>query len=78
MPVVDDVSRLRHILEAALKALEFTKGKRRSDLDNDAMLSLALVRLLEIIGEAAGGSLNGCALHIRELLGARCRRCATA
>ncbi|MDD4859571.1 MAG: DUF86 domain-containing protein [Dehalococcoidales bacterium] len=55
MPVVDDVSRLQHIIEATRKAQEFVKGKNRSDLDTDAMLSLALVRLLEIIGEAAWG-----------------------
>ncbi len=55
MPLVDDTSRLHHIIEAAEKAREFTKGRTRSDLDRDAMLSLALVRLLEIIGEAAWG-----------------------
>jgi uncharacterized protein with HEPN domain len=55
MPVVDDISRLHHILEAAQKVLEFTKGKKRPDLYKNTMLSLAIVRLLEIIGEAAGG-----------------------
>ena len=48
-----DFVRLRHILEAAKKALLFTGGKSRSDLNTDEKLSLALVRLLEIIGEAA-------------------------
>ncbi len=55
MPLVDDVSRLRHIIEAAQRAQEFTDGRTRSDLDQDSMLGLALVRLLEIIGEAAWG-----------------------
>jgi len=55
MPVVDDSSRIRHIIEVSEKALEFTKGKQRSDLDRDDILGLALVRLLEIVGEAAGG-----------------------
>ena len=55
MPLVDDISRINHIIEASEKALEFTKDKRRSDLDQDVMLSLALVRLLEIIGEASWG-----------------------
>lgn len=59
MPVVDDVSRLHHIIEAGNKAIEFTKGRKRSDLDTNAMLSLALVRLLEIIGEAAWGVSEG-------------------
>lgn len=59
MPVVDDVSRLRHIIEAGRKAVEFTKCRKRPDLDTDAMLSLALVRLLEIIGEADWGVSEG-------------------
>ena len=49
----DERIRIRHMLDAAHKALEFTQGRTRSDLDTDEMLSLALVRLLEIIGEAA-------------------------
>jgi uncharacterized protein with HEPN domain len=55
MPVKDDISRLHHMLEAADDALVFIIGKERSDLDTDKMLVLALVRLLEIIGEAAAG-----------------------
>ncbi len=54
MPTSDAV-RLRHILDAAREAVAFTEGRSRSDLDADHMLSLALVRLLEIIGEAARG-----------------------
>jgi uncharacterized protein with HEPN domain len=41
------------MLDAAEKALRFVKGRTRTDLDNDEMLSLAVVRLLEILGEAA-------------------------
>jgi len=48
----DDV-RLRHMLDAARKAIDFTKGRGRDDLDTDEQLALAVVRLLEIIGEAA-------------------------
>lgn len=54
MPANDEV-RLRHILDSAREALAFVKGRSRPDLDRDHMLSLALVRLLEIIGEAARG-----------------------
>ncbi len=43
----------QHMLEYAREAVELCRGKTRSDLDNDRMLNLALVRLLEIIGEAA-------------------------
>ncbi len=45
--------RLRHMLDAARKAAEFCRNKTRADLGEDAMLALALTRLLEIIGEAA-------------------------
>jgi uncharacterized protein with HEPN domain len=55
MPVIDDFSRLQHILDAAQRVLHYTRGKERSDLDEDDLLSLALIRLLEIIGEAAWG-----------------------
>jgi uncharacterized protein with HEPN domain len=49
----EDAIRLRHMLDAVNKALEFSRGKDRSALDKDEVLALALVRLLEIIGEAA-------------------------
>jgi len=48
-----DVVRLRHMLDAANEALEFTAGKNREDLDTDRMLSRAIVRDIEIVGEAA-------------------------
>lgn len=48
-----DLVRLRHLSDAAREAIQFAKGRSRADLDTDRMLSLALVRLLEIIGEAA-------------------------
>lgn len=54
MPVSDAV-RVRHILDAARQATAFVQGRSRRDLDTDPMLSLSLVRLLEIIGEAARG-----------------------
>jgi len=55
MSVNDDTVRLRHMLDAAKKSLEFTKGRRLEDLEADEMLQLAVVRLLEVIGEAASG-----------------------
>ncbi len=48
-----DTVRLRHMLDAAREALAFAQGRRRSDLDKDRMLVLALVKSIEIIGEAA-------------------------
>jgi uncharacterized protein with HEPN domain len=41
------------MLEAAEKAIRFSEGRSRADLDVDELLALALVRLLEIVGEAA-------------------------
>ena len=41
------------MLDHAREALKMVEGKERSDLKEDRMLELALVRLIEIIGEAA-------------------------
>lgn len=41
------------MLDAARKATDFIKGRKRTDLDKDEKLTLALVRLLEVLGEAA-------------------------
>jgi uncharacterized protein with HEPN domain len=49
----DDETRLRHMLDHAAEAVELVSGRTRSDLDTDRVLGLALVRLLEIVGEAA-------------------------
>jgi uncharacterized protein with HEPN domain len=49
----DDIVRLRHMLDAAQEATAFVIGKSRAHLDSERMLCLALVRLVEIIGEAA-------------------------
>lgn len=49
----DDMIRVRHMLDAAREALSFVKNKERKDLDDDRMLVLSLVKLIEIIGEAA-------------------------
>ena len=50
---LDDEVRLRHMLDAAYEAQSFTVGRQRTDLDKDRMLILALVKSVEIIGEAA-------------------------
>jgi uncharacterized protein with HEPN domain len=49
----DDKIYIRHILDAARKALHFTANRNREDLNNNEMLAISLVHLLEIIGEAA-------------------------
>lgn len=54
MPPPKSTVRLRHMLDHAREAFSMVEGKRRVDLDTDRKLNLALVRLLEILGEAAG------------------------
>jgi len=49
----DDSVRLRHMVDAAREAVAFAAGRKRADLDHDRMLVLALVKDIEIIGEAA-------------------------
>ncbi len=45
--------RYHHMLDNALKAHALTQGKKREDLDTEWIDTLALVRLLEVVGEAA-------------------------
>jgi|SRR5580658_2511327 len=45
--------RLRHMLDHAKEAVSMVQGTVRADLDTDRKLNLSLVRLLEIVGEAA-------------------------
>lgn len=49
-----DEARLRHILDTIAAAARFVKGRTRADLEHDEMLLFALVRAVEIVGEAAG------------------------
>ena len=53
MPMHKSTVRLRHMLDHAHEVVSLTQGKSRVDIDKDRLLNLALVRLLEIIGEAA-------------------------
>lgn len=48
-----DLIRLHHMLDAARDAINFATGKTRKDLDTDRILALAIVKSIEIIGEAA-------------------------
>ncbi|MCO6435952.1 MAG: DUF86 domain-containing protein [Phycisphaerae bacterium] len=49
----DDLRRLRDMLDHAREAVEMSADASREDLDSDRKLCLALIRLVEIIGEAA-------------------------
>jgi len=78
MSKADDVVRLRHMFDAALKVIELTRTSERTDLDKDEKLALAVVRLLEILGEAAKNVSQKCrqdypAIPWRQIAGARDR-----
>lgn len=47
-----DAIRLRHMLEASLEAIDNGSGQTSDDLRDDRVRALALVRCVEIVGEA--------------------------
>jgi uncharacterized protein with HEPN domain len=48
-----DIVRLRHMLDAARQAIDFTSGRNRDSLDSDPMFRRAVVSCIQGIGEAA-------------------------
>jgi len=48
-----DLIRLQHMLEASRDAKSFAEGRQQNDLYKDKMLTMAIIKELEIIGEAA-------------------------
>ena len=72
-----DLARLRHMLDSAQEASGLIKGKSRADLDRDRLLNLALVRLLEIIGEAASRVTNPTRIEYRIFPGRKSSASAT-
>ncbi len=48
-----DESRIQHMLDASKKAVGACRGLSRDDLSRNEILTLAVTRLVEIIGEAA-------------------------
>ncbi len=48
-----DSVRLKHMLEAAHTCLQFGAGRERIDFETDQMLVFAIIRALEVFGEAA-------------------------
>ncbi|MCK4304546.1 MAG: DUF86 domain-containing protein [Candidatus Eisenbacteria sp.] len=49
----DDGIRIRHMLDAAQEVISFSRGHMRADLDGNRLLTLGLLKGIEIIGEAA-------------------------
>ena len=56
----DDLIRLRHMLEAAREVVSFSQNETRDSLDIKRMLTLSIVKDLEIIGEAASKVTKKC------------------
>lgn len=48
-----DHESVRHMLDHAREAIQLAEGRRRPDLERDRMLQLSLIRLVEVVGEAA-------------------------
>lgn len=63
----EDRVRFVHMVEAAREALSFSEGKSLEDIRKDRMLQLAVVKCVEIIGEAAGRLSAGARDSIPEL-----------
>ena len=60
----NDKVRLQHMLEHAREAVAMIKCRERGDLRRERMLELSLIRLIEVVGEAAARvSLEGRAKH---------------
>jgi uncharacterized protein with HEPN domain len=63
----DDLIRLRHMLDAGQKAVSFVVDKNRTDLYDDPMLAFALMKAIEIIGEAASKVSRNTQDHFKEI-----------
>lgn len=49
----DPIARMRHMLDHAVEAAETLGDKTVETVKNDRLLQLALIRLVEVVGEAA-------------------------
>jgi uncharacterized protein with HEPN domain len=56
----DDRIRVRHMLDAAQEAVGFVEKKTRSDIVEDRLLALGIMKSIEIIGEAASKVSSDC------------------
>ena len=54
MPPDKDLVSLQQMLDHAREVVDMVKDRTRGELDTERVLSLALVQLMQIIGEAAG------------------------
>ena len=65
----EDGVRVRHMIGAAEAALGFIHGRVRADLDLDRMLLFALVRAVELVGEAASRVSVECRAELPQVRG---------
>jgi uncharacterized protein with HEPN domain len=49
----NDMIRIRHMLDHAKEAVDLISGKDKTVLQQNRVLELALIRLVEIVGEAS-------------------------
>ena len=66
------------MLDYARKAARLAAERTAADLDSDELFSLAMTRLLEVLGEAASRVGRPHAINTRNSLGSRLLGCATA
>jgi uncharacterized protein with HEPN domain len=77
MPHRDDHTSLGQMLTHAREALVLAKGKSRQDLDRERVLVLALLQLLQIVGEAASRVSPAYCTLIRKYRGPKSLLCET-
>ena len=63
----DDKIRLSHMLSAAREAQSFTQNETRASIEKDRKLTLALVKAVEILGEAASKISNECQKNLPQI-----------
>ncbi|MEO0490923.1 MAG: DUF86 domain-containing protein [Cyanobacteria bacterium J06635_15] len=78
MTKLDDTTRLKHLRDAAQETIAFMAGQTKQDLENNRLLLLAVVKDIEIIGEAASKLSDACRdqcpqLPWRDIIGMRNR-----
>ncbi len=49
----NDLIPVKHMYDSAMEAFEMARGKSLDEIKNERMLNLSLVRLIEVMGEAA-------------------------
>ena len=63
----DDKIRLTHMLSAAREARAFVRNETRASIEKDRKLILALVKAVEIIGEAASKTSMECQKDLTQI-----------